>query len=91
MHDPLYPPTLARRMSSLLVKNDMVSLITNGHGYTSLNALVELALQVVASESYNAGLDTAYRLAQGAESETLLCGIESSKKPPIWTSSITTP
>lgn len=78
-------------MSSLLVPNDMVSLLTNGHGYTSLNALVELALQVTASEAYNAGLDTAYRLAQETEGETLLCGIESSKKPDIWTSSITTP
>ena len=90
MHDPLHPPTLARRLSSLLLKNDMVNLLANGHGYTSLNALVELALQVVASESYNAGLDTAYRLAQEAEGETLLCGIESSKKPTIWTSSSTT-
>lgn len=64
----------------------MVTLIAKGHGYRDLNALVELALQVTSSEAYNAGLDTAYSLAQEAEGETLLCGIEASKKPEVWAS-----
>lgn len=87
MNDPLYPPTLARRLSAMLCQDDMLHLIARGHGYRDLNAVIELALQVVASESYNSGLDTALSLAQETECfcrDSLLCGIEASKNPEVW-------
>ncbi len=88
MNNSLYPPTLARRLSAMILRNDTVTMIARGHGYRDLHEIVQLALQVVASESYNAGLDTALSLAQETEGETLLCGIEASKNPEVWSPSL---
>jgi hypothetical protein len=84
MNDPIYPPTLARRLSAMLCQDDMLHLIAQGHGYRDFFAVIDLALQVTASESYNSGLDAALSLARETEGEALLCGIEASKNPEVW-------